>query len=382
MGNFEMHATDYFQQITETTALRDDQTKQLNDETKQLNDRTKQLDWILPVTVNLVLITATVGILISLIHYGIKAKKWRGNTRRNSTVLNSGRIYSCVVACGVFCLMRMIVSLVFMNIGFSETKLCDPLFDAAFYFYLGVLVSVAAFLWLRQRAFYVNQVLNVNYNSKIKFFSFSCVVIFAIYTVVVVVVGTPTITVFYSEKRCITNVSVEISTVYLPLGIIGGLLHQVILLGLLVYALTHVKTFQSLHGSKQNKISERIAHATISKSPRNSERYQENYNNGFAPTTADNFGRKADQKKGSATNIKDILLRTVIIAIVSVASELLLRVCIYFVVASQSSLRIASLIYDIIGFLNLALLVFSFTNYKEILKSPCTNTKTNSTLTL
>jgi len=89
-------------------------------------DRTTELDWIFPVLVITTLIIVYFWFLFSLIHYGIKHKMWR-QTRNKSDVLNTGLVYGSVIGCAVACIFRLVISLILLNIGFTnvENGLCD-----------------------------------------------------------------------------------------------------------------------------------------------------------------------------------------------------------------------------------------------------------------
>ena len=128
--------------------------------------RTKA-DWIIPMTMSSFLVVTTLWILISLIYYGIKTNKWKTMKSSNYDKLNAGLIYMAVVVCTTLCLIRLIISLFYMDIGFTvvekQNRRCNSLFDAMGVMYGMVILSTYTFLWLRQRVFYVNRMLNVKY---------------------------------------------------------------------------------------------------------------------------------------------------------------------------------------------------------------------------
>jgi len=155
--------------------------------TSVLYNRVEELDWIFPVLVNITLMIVHFWLLFSLIHYGIKNKMWRG-TRNKSEALNTGLVYNSVVGCATACIFRLMMSLVYMNIGFSnvENEFCAQFGDAANASIVIVHFFVALFLWSRQRSFFCNDLLNINYGRPVKYFSSMIIVFifgFGIFTV-------------------------------------------------------------------------------------------------------------------------------------------------------------------------------------------------------
>ena len=147
---------------------------------------TEQVDWIIPVAINITLTVITIIISISLIHYGIKTKKWQNILRSDHEKLHAGAIYGCVVLCSVMCLFRYASSMAAINTGFGigKDQLCDQIADLAYCAYGLVLFCIEWFLWLRKRIFFVNNMLNVSYQAWIKvisFFSFLLIAYVVIY---------------------------------------------------------------------------------------------------------------------------------------------------------------------------------------------------------
>ena len=157
---------------------------------------------IFPNAVVCCLLTLTLWTVTSLFHYGIKTRKWGQFKKRNQAEkLNFGRIYSSIVLCGLMVIVYDIVGLIYMNTGFAtvntgfatmntgfatmntgfatETttiekaldKYCDVLSDLAYSVYASVLLSTSLFFWFRQRVFFQNRLLNVNYNKCVRVLS-------------------------------------------------------------------------------------------------------------------------------------------------------------------------------------------------------------------
>ena len=76
-------------------------------------------------------------------------------------------------------MFRYIATIIHINIGYNENsnRECEVILDLAFICYALVLYSAALALWLRQRAFYTNQMLSYNATKFVKVLSFASIII-------------------------------------------------------------------------------------------------------------------------------------------------------------------------------------------------------------
>ena len=90
------------------------------------NDRTKQAGWIAAATITMVLLFSNLWILISLIHHGIQAGKWR-KIINHEEKLNRGLVYSSVATTASLCALRLMFTLIYLNVGYNEGEntICD-----------------------------------------------------------------------------------------------------------------------------------------------------------------------------------------------------------------------------------------------------------------
>ena len=137
-------------------------------------EQTKQFDWIFTLLVAIALIVIGLGLIVSLIHYGITTKKWRAIQRNNEEKLNGGAVYTSMILCATLCVCYYISALVYLNIGYSHrsNKICNIVDDILKTLYALVIFAVNLFLWIRQRIFYTNCMLNINMNKFIRACSF------------------------------------------------------------------------------------------------------------------------------------------------------------------------------------------------------------------
>jgi len=329
-------------------------------------DRATKLDWILPILFNLLLNISTFWLLLSLIYYGIKTKKWSGK-RAKMDALNSGLVYSSVVACAIMCIFRYVVSLVSMTVGFNERDddLCDAIGDTAFCAYALILCCVALFLWFRQRSFYANRMLNVNYNIVIKIFSYSSIVFVIAYGMFVIILNTLPNGYLSTPRGCVLNSKATLKSHYWIAIIVGVIFYNVALLGLLCYALTHVQSYQAKQ-KLQKSNSTRAAKSTgfiEPLSPVNQSSFD-------FETNKQSFRGTMRQRKPAATKIKFILQKTIIFASISILCDVFLQVFAIYITKSSSHRRVSNILFDFNSFLNLVFLIFSFASYKRMILVP------------
>ena len=335
------------------------------------SDYKQQFDWIFPVASNVVLSVATTWILISLIHFGIKTGKWR-KSRSKVDVLNAGFVYSSVVMCGFMCLFRYVISLVFMNIGFqkNEDELCDSIADAAYCSYAFVLCFVALFLWFRQRAFYSNSLLNVNYNKLVSFFSFASIIFILAYGLFVIALNTAPNSYSSSTDGCTLKPDRGIVAGYWISVIVGVAFYNLVLWGLLIYALTHVRSFQK--ATKRTPSTNTDSPTRDSSCINNQDKEQSEKEHRPESTDLESQNNHfRSRRKHSSMKIKIILQKTLIFGIISILSDIFIQIFANFIVNPDGHRRFTYMLFDINAFLNLLFLVFSFVSYKEMLTSPC-----------
>ena len=139
-------------------------------------------EWIIIQTSNIVLILATLWILISLIHYGKKAGKWKKVLTKNVDKLSGGDVYTSTVACAAMSLLRHLTTLVSLQVGFAfdQDWDCEVMSDASFVMYCMVLFTIYIFLWFRQRVFYTNNMMRTGYSKVLRMLSAGSIIIITV----------------------------------------------------------------------------------------------------------------------------------------------------------------------------------------------------------
>ena len=85
-------------------------------------DNTNQINWILLVTFIAIANAGEIGILVSLIHYGLKTKAWKERNQRYVKKLSSRNLNAALVACETLCVIFSLLSLVYISVGFKLHK--------------------------------------------------------------------------------------------------------------------------------------------------------------------------------------------------------------------------------------------------------------------
>ena len=145
-----------------------------NNETETIEQSNQEQTRFIFLSFYIVLMTMDIWLIISLIYYGIKIKKWRRPQPGNPNSLNSGRIYLSVIICSLATFFHHIFVAVYRNIGFHQTedKLCNWVFDMVVITYCSCFLSVIFFLWFRQRTLYTTFIPAAHFTKPLKFFSF------------------------------------------------------------------------------------------------------------------------------------------------------------------------------------------------------------------
>jgi len=139
----------------------------------------------IPGVANILLTVITLWAIVSLIHYGHMSGKWRHMNQSSAEKLNHGLIYTSVVICAVLCELRFISTQITLGLGIWE-EATEPGCEITGHFGL-VMFNLAFFmslmvLWLRQRVFYLNQMLNVTYGRCVSLVSKYCIWILLLLT--------------------------------------------------------------------------------------------------------------------------------------------------------------------------------------------------------
>ena len=342
-------------------------------------DCIKHADWIIPVAVNIALTLITLWMLVSLLYYGLKKKTWRPNRASCTDKLNAGLVYATVIVCAFMCLFRYSMSLAFMNVGFNpdDDRLCEAFADTARFAYSCVLYSTAFFMWYRQRAFYTHRMLNVSYNKVVRFFSFASIFVIVVYGVAATVLILSADQYHPSRKGCKLDLTEQNTLYWIPV-VIGVVFYNLTLLGLLSYALTHIKLFQQKLSTKLSQhpgtttIASLINTVTKSVSTENdlSEKdpTSEQSNNNAMETAKHPCTFANDNSK--AKRIKSIIKKTLIFAIMAISFDFFTNAFAFSIADPNKHRRIVIMLFDINSFFNLLFIVFSFARYKEMLTAP------------
>jgi len=341
----------------------------------------EQLDWIFPVVIIVFTIIVETWFIISLLHYGIKTKKWKElHNAGNPDKLNSGAIYTALVACAVLSFTYSLISLARINFGFNlgEDELCDSLADASTIAYALTLFAMQMLWWLRQRAFFVNRMLNVNYSKKVRFFSAISIIIIFTAGISALVLNTYSDDYHSSLDGCVYKPDDSLRVGYWISIIIVVLFGQVTFLGLFVYALTQTSGINGGLSTKTvkilcfwNKHCCRLDQSKKTQRENSKSVSDESCDNNTKATPSSNSTSNAFRLHNSNTKITSILRKTLFFAIISILAEVFVQAFIHYITNPNSHRRFSLVVGNINFLLILLFLVFSFVEYREMLSSPC-----------
>ena len=325
--------------------------------------------------VNVLILIIVIWIFISLIHYAVKYKKWRQNSRNQSEQLNAGLIYVCVIFCAGYCLFYDVAVLVYSAARFTtiSVEICNYLSDALHFLYASVILSINLFLWLRQRVFYSNKALKVKFKKQIAVFSFlSIFIIFSGGLVGLLLVTIP-YDVTSSVYGCIDEPSRNSyrNTAFYVI-IISVVFGQSSLCFLFIYALKK-STTTSLYQfalsfavcCKNPDEDEVLPNEAEQASKRRSTRNEQKN----LPGT-DTVNRRKRQRK-TMLMVKLTIRKTILFAVLSVLSDLIVIFVVYRIPELLRPRQTGAFVGLFGCSLDLLFVILSFLSWKEMMMSPC-----------
>ena len=345
-------------------------------------DYFQRADWIGPIAINIVLLVLSIWVLISVIHYGIKTKKWSQIQASNEEKLDASLIYTSVVICALACLIQYILSLFSFNIGYSykEDRLCNIFSDLLTICYAFVLFSSVLFSWSRQRLFYSNRMLNVYYSKAVRFFSQSSIVVLVVGGVGVVVFNIIPSDRQSSPEGCTRKVASNRLRIAYWISIVFAIgFGQITVLCLFVHALRSVRSSTSKTQSRirggidSTAVSTGSDHFSVSKEHVSSNGRKKNKKIHVQAVSEGNKSQRSiptpSRSLSKTDPVKHILRKTFIFATISLVVDILIQAFSLFI--SSGNGRIVTTFFNISAFLNLMLIVFAFKQYKRMLFSCC-----------
>ena len=339
----------------------------------------RQEDWFIPFTINIVLTIITLYLLISIIHYGIKTKKWRSSETSLSNIhkMNAGTVYTFLVFTAVMCLFRYVISLVHMLVGFEENqkRLCEAIADSAFVAYSMVLWCVFMFLWLRQRAFYTNRMLSIGTTRLVRVLSFGSIILITFSGLGYMLFFTIPKNYDSSPMGCIYVADDTLRLGYGIYVIAVLFLAQLMLLCLFIYPVCKIHRLG--HAEKKKSVSPSVKtldeSESTSKSQGSSTPFAETSQLQNSEYNLDVLSRNQKQSSFSARppsrGIRKILTKTLVFAVLSTALDVLLQIFTKYATSGFEHRRFNIILFDIAAFFNLLFLVLSFVTSKKILFS-------------
>ena len=349
----------------------------MNETTTTTYNHIEQVDWILPVITNIFLTVFSLWMLLSLLHYGIKTGKWRKTNSSKYELLNAGIVFACGVFLVGLSLLRYAMSLASMNLGFYEDQqgLCHAIGSLAYAIYIIFLYFYEVFLWLRQRIFYNNKILNVSYNIYTKILSFISIFLITVIWLAVAVYNTISLNYMSNDEGC-ASVPDRDNDFVLGGFVIGALCSaHFILLGLYLYALLRIKASSPsvTAGNQQFDFSGDCGtniNSTLPSEPNSSTLTSKSAHSGTLSFFT-SFTLQLRSQQDTSTRIRVILLKTFALGLLSIICNTLLNAFGHFIVNPFTDQRWSQMAFDTNTFLTLVFLLFSFDAYKQMLFSPC-----------
>ena len=294
----------------------------------------------------IVLMIVDLWLIISLIHYGIKTKKWRRFQPGNPNSLSSGRIYLSVIICSVAAFFYHLFIAVYRNIGFhqNEAQLCKAMSDLIDIMYTSCLFSVIFFLWFRQRALYTAFLPMVRFTKLFNFFSFISIVISSVLGITSIILLILTNDIAASSIGCVIKNNRIFQLVTFMISGIAIIFGQVSLLVVFI----HVLIVMQEHDVK--------------------ERWKSLFCCKHQPSIEHTRGQPVDETK---TIVDKIIKKATVFAALSLFSDLLVVSLSFLIPRRGNRHEIISALGSISVSMNLYFVILSFITWKDMITSPC-----------
>ena len=360
-----------------------------------------RLDWILPVSINGVLMLLASWILFSMIRQGVKTGTWKQNPVHLDK-LNGSWVYTLAISCAAISVAKYIMTQLSYNLGFGvdQDRTCDVVNKINFINYCLVLFFTFSLIWARQRVFYSNKMLNISYGRTIRFVSAASILLILL-AGVLIIVFTVIPPVYRSTPRGCSyypNVNPRLELYVSVAEALIVLTAQTMLMFLFIYPLqkrlrkTGCSIGKFCFARRHFTATASATRAKITSSPDSENRPSENHlvqetnrssdleNSRQNQTVHKNFTvvyssafsnwMKTSQAKQSAQKIKNVLRRTLIFGSLAIFTDIFLIFINYapfLNVYDPEHRRISLLFYDINVMLNLLFVLFSFSSWKKII---------------
>ena len=298
-------------------------------------------------SVLVVLMAVDLWLVVSLIHFGIKTKKWRGLQPKNPKLLNSGRIYLSVVICCVTAFVYHFAEAMDESaLFYYDDEWCDSIGDLFKTLYSLCLLSVIFFLWFRQRAFYTSFLPTARFTKCLKVFSFSIIFISFFFVVISLTLWSIPNDKVATPIGCIYRNDGNLRLPSLVIAFTTIIFSQISLLAVFIHALL---ASQKLNAEKKWKLLFCCRPKPSIKQTNTTE--QPNHQ--------------------TQEIVHNVIRKTIIFAALSLLCDILVIFLTFLLQLLVKRSEIISVLASISVSLNLCFVILSFVAWKDMITSPC-----------
>ena len=301
----------------------------------------------LALSVAVILMAVDLWLVVSLIHFGIKTRKWRQLKANDPDLLNSGRIYLSVVVCSVIAFIFHLVDAVDASIvSYNDDELCNLISDLFRTLYGLCVLSVVFFLWFRQRALYTTFLPTVHFTKCLKVFSFIIIFISFFFVVISLTLWNIPNDSVASPIGCVYKKDGNLQLPSLVIAFTTIIFSQVSLLAVFIHALL----------ASQKSSEEKKWKLLLCCKPKPS----------IKQTNATEQPNHQTQ-----TIVYNVIRKTTLFAALSLLCDVLVIFLIFLLQILVKRSEIISIWTSISVSLNLYFVILSFAAWKDMITSPC-----------
>lgn len=310
-------------------------------------------DYVAALPIYIVLNVIDVWLCISLIFYGVNTGKWKKIQRKKSDNLNSGLVYTSVVVSSCLCFTHHLSVLLHYFNGFNKntTKLCNIVGDFIRTVFALMIFAVNIFLWLRQRALYINIMSSAHFGKGLNVFSFSIIFMLIIGGLPGIILAALPYDSISSSSGCLYNPEGNYRSFSLYISGFFIVFSQISLICLYIYALLKLNGTKSISGCFKVFCNLKLG----------------------AHTDDNPIRRKASSNLHLETRkaVQRTVRKTAIFGLLSLASNIIVLILVLRLNKPYTRGDLSGILSCLAVFLNLLFMILSFVSWKEIITSPC-----------
>ncbi|XP_077973410.1 uncharacterized protein LOC144428279 [Styela clava] len=343
-----------------------------------VEQRTDHTIYIVCQVINGCLMVVTLWILLCLVMYGVRTKKWAKKSKRSD--MNGGMVYIASVIAVTASIPRYIADQIIFSAVYINGALrwCEVLLDIGNVTYFMALYPIYLFLWFRQKALYGHPAMKRLAGKCVTVFGWVTLVVLSLAAIGVVLMSVIPSDYTASPDGCVVNLlhsnasyssdaPYRLRYYFLVVLLIVA---QLSLLSLFIYPMIRSNAIQNSRRLSQCSTkpyvidnqddSDRLPARRISRF----RSYMSTIRDASRKISTSSLGKKPN-------TVQKTIRRSVACALISMVSDVLAMAVVSFVIPQTVPRSLKNTVYDISTLVSVLSILATFSNYRNILTVFC-----------